>query len=351
MMTKPPIFILSCERSGSTLLQTLLDAHPSIAMPPETDIYSRFSDLIPCYGDLSQRAHLRRLVRDLLSDWRIQAWGMPCSVQQFMDSIRDLSRAGVFRALFECYARNAQAPRWGEKTTNNVFYLRQILADFPEAQFIHLVRDGRDVAESLRRVGWGVITPPALASAWRRHLLAVCEALADAGPPQFIEVRYEDLVQEPQRVLRTLFGFLDEPYVDAAATYDTTALRKRYSALDAAHASLQGGIVTGKIGRYRERLTRREIEVFESLAGRLLDRYGYAREFADPRPPSTWDSLNSRLRECLHRLWLKCAHLGAPRIYAQHILRSIRRRAGWGARRGLAALTGCLRPGVHRPAA
>ena len=90
----PPFFIVGCVRSGTTLLQTLMDAHPEIAIPTESLLFTRFSGVFRHYGDLRQRANLALLVRDLLTDERIRRWKLAVSVDAFC---RELSEPTLWR--------------------------------------------------------------------------------------------------------------------------------------------------------------------------------------------------------------------------------------------------------------
>lgn len=151
-LKKPPFFIVGHPRSGTTLLQILLDAHPNIVIPPESHIFVRFSEIFNHYGDLSQAYNRQLLVQDILNDEQIKLWNLDISASDFCRQLKDFSVKGIISCLFELYAQRDGKHQWGDKTPQHALYLQEIKATFPNAKFIHLIRDGRDVSESLKRL-------------------------------------------------------------------------------------------------------------------------------------------------------------------------------------------------------
>lgn len=277
---QPPIFIVGAPRSGTTLLQTLVDGYSDIAMPPESHVFARFATLFERYGDLSRDRNLTLFVRDLLTDVRIKRWGLAVSVDAFCLTLADRSVRGVLEHLFALYARQQGKPRWGEKTPTHALYLAEISRIFPDAKFIHLVRDGRDVAESLRRVPFGKKSIWSSARRWRRSVRA-CRAFAQAmGPGAMLEVRYEDLVEDPQAQVNRILVFLGAAPVDVGREVPKTRLTSTYLGLASFHGALGQGISGGQVGKFREILSPRDVAIFEAVAGADLVSYGYRLDTA-----------------------------------------------------------------------
>lgn len=276
-ITPPPFFIVGSARSGTSLLQVLLDAHPEIAIPPESHLFVRFSGIFSCYGDLRDRSNLRLFVKDLLRDARIREWGLRVSVEEFCAPLTSYAIRDVISHLFMLYARKEGKRRWGDKTPLHARYLGDILAVFPEAKIIHLVRDGRDVAESLKRVFKGKESVWANAHRWTRDVMA-CHIFKQRVPVEaFLEVKYEELVRSPAQELNRIFRFLGANGAGAgtASELPDTTLKRHYVGSVSVHRSLQEPISTAKIGCFRQRFSHHEIEVFESIAGEALKVYGY----------------------------------------------------------------------------
>ncbi len=273
-----PIFIVGCPRSGTTLLQITLDAHPNIAIPPESFLFQRFPPVWERYGNLNDETNLRLLAGDLLADERIKDWRLIVSVDEFCRRLDARTIRGAVSLLFQLYAEQKGKSRWGDKTPQHSLYLKEILAVFPDAKFIHFVRDGRDVAESLSRIHIGPKSILSIASYWRKHVMAFHEFKKSLDPSMYVEPRYEDFVRDPAPQQKAIFDFLGEKppekKADDRALPDTDAKRHALSAVSH-HGMLKGGISENKVGIYKSRFSMREIEIFETVAGDALKLYGY----------------------------------------------------------------------------
>lgn len=323
---KAPFFIVGCSRSGTTLLQVLIDAHPNLAMPPESHIYDRFGPFFHLYGDLSDPANRARFIRDLLHDHFIRQWDLSASVEDIERRLKRKDRVGVIDALFSMYAERSGATRWGDKTPERIRHLRQIKADFPNAKLIHLVRDGRDVAEAMRRMVFGPVSAIGLAEEWRREVSYWNEFCRDRGREDTLVLRYEDLVTSPQQTVFQVLKFLGEPEIDTVDSYTATPLTRTLGKQRAWHSSLAKGIDRSKIGIYRNAFTRREIEQIESIAGDTLAEYGYTPEHEAPRAPTRSERQHAWVTDRLVRWTRKLRHPAVVHLELQFRLRAFRAR-------------------------
>jgi Sulfotransferase family len=279
-----PIFVVGCPRSGTTLLSAMLHAHPRIAMPPET----RF--LIPVYrerrrfGDLRVRANRRRLARRMTRpSSRFDDLGLDrrTVIRRIVDGPPTIgSAAGT---VWREYAQSRGKARWGEKRPIYWRYLDVVLRLFPDAQVVHLVRDGRACVASLKQVDWwtgGVLDAMATWTLAERELGRVARRL----PPDAIHrMRYEDLLDDPAGQLGRLCAFLGEDFdaamLDhAAAAGEIVPERKRW------HDRTRERLDPGRVDAWRGVLTGPELGLFELVAGRRLRAHGYAVTGAGARP-------------------------------------------------------------------
>jgi hypothetical protein len=306
---REPFFIVGCSRSGTTLLQVLLDAHPTLALPPESHIYDRFGPFWHMYGDLTARCNRARFIRSLLNDSFIREWRLDATVEDIERRLKRADRVGVIDALFSAYAEGNGAVRWGDKTPEHIRHLREIKADFPGAKLIHLIRDGRDVAEAMRRMVFGPVTAVGLAHEWQREVNHWREYGRDRGNADSLLVRYEDLVTSPRQTVRTVLRFIGEQEVDTVDDYASTPLSRKLASTQAAwHSSLRQGISTDKIGVYRRKFTARDIEVFESIAGATLSDYGYVPDHASGRTVTALQRAYAELADRVVRWARKLLH-------------------------------------------
>ncbi|HET6630829.1 MAG TPA: sulfotransferase [Woeseiaceae bacterium] len=311
-----PFFLVGCSRSGTTLLQALIDAHPNIAIPPESHVYLRFGPIVHTYGDLAVQRKRLRFIRALLSDIFIEEWRLEITVADIEQRLQEPTFLGIVETLFRFYAERHGARRWGDKTPEHIRYLREIRRDFPGARLIHLVRDGRDVAEAMQRMIFYPVTAYGVARVWRdeiRHWQAFC---ATEGEANTLVVRYEDLVTEPRETVASIFRFLGEPVVDTVATYSESSLSRNLDAQGPWHSSLRKGISASKVGIYRRRFTPREIEILEYIQGDDLRAYGYPTVHAAPRAPTPAEKIYALFADRLVR-WYRKLH--DPRVFVHDL--------------------------------
>lgn len=301
---KPPFFIVGCPRSGTTLLQMLLDAHPRIAVPPESHVFDHFADIFRYYGNLERDGNLTLLVSDLLKDVRIRRWKLTAGVQDFCAGLQEKTLRGVISRLFELYAQKEGKSRWGDKTPEHMLHLAGIREVFPEAKFIHLIRDGRDAAESLKRMFFGPSTIDRIAALWKKYILLFESFKPSLPQNDYLEIYYEALVQEPEKILASLLEFLGEGSREDAARLVSEYERKVPQGFDPSIHPLAGKPVSsGKIGIFRRNLSRREIEIFEGIAGGELKTFGYSLVTDGKSRPAAWEKFFWSIEEqCLRFL-------------------------------------------------
>jgi len=285
-MSDQPFFIVGSQRSGTTLLQTYLDAHPDICIPPESHIFEHFAGTYHSYGDLSDSANLLRFIRELLNDATLRCWRLDVSAEDLAMQCQRRDVPGVIDCLFQWYAKREGKTRWGDKTPAHTLYLEDIHHFFPGARYIHLIRDGRDVAESLSRVYFGPNTVDRIALLWQRYILAFQAFKKKIGPEQFLEIRFEDFLKDPEAIMQRICRFLEISEITFNQAVPQTQRRKDYVASDSIHGALSHQPDTSKIGVYQKKLSMRQIEIFEAVAGSELKLYEYALQMENPRGPT-----------------------------------------------------------------
>ena len=281
MMTAPPpdearehpIFIVGAARSGTSLLSRLLNSHPRIAVPFESHIYSTFLPWLKHYGDLSRPGHMERLLDDILSTEMLRHWSPQPDRAATLASLKGNTLHDLVEALFATWARAQGKDRWGEKTPSHVMYWRQLLEGFPQARFLHIVRDGRDVSLSWINARFGPKNIYYSAIRWKQYLTWVAELRAALPAHQFLDVHYDSLLAEPEGTLQRICAFLGESF-DAdmldfhrdPAPYPTDAHNVQ---------ALERPIQRNNTEKWKGALSRDEIRVFEATAGSTLRQYGY----------------------------------------------------------------------------
>lgn len=284
MSEDAPIFIVGSERSGTTLLMALLGHHPRLAVPEVTWYYPRFRAHIRTYGDLADPANFRTLAAEMALGLKTPFFGLPWNPRTIVDEVveraprRDF--AGAFAAILGRYAEDVGKPRWGEKTPHNLFYVREILADFPGARFLNLVRDGRDVAVEQLRSAFGPRNVYAAAQIWRNVQREADRQRAALPPERWLDVPYELLAREPETVLQGVFAFIGEAWDPAVLAFHRGETAQR-RARTRDHRQLGEPVNAAHVGIHRRHLSLHEQAVFAGVAGRELRAAGYALD-VDP---------------------------------------------------------------------
>jgi hypothetical protein len=224
---------------------------------------------------------LRRIA--MLAEWRVDP-------ERVGERLRDGMPPGeAIAAVFETYAAEQKKERWGDKTPMYMQYLPLLEELFPTAQFVHLVRDGRDVACSFLAMPEGVVTktwahPRSVADVacqWRTEVEAARRLGRRIGPGRYLELRYESLVADPERELRAICSFAGLPYEPAMLRHSEHV---DVSAKPHQHSLTRP--LTPRIRDWRTEMTPAEAAGFEDVAGELLAALGYELSTGAPRPPS-----------------------------------------------------------------
>ena len=261
-----PFFIVGCPRSGTTLLSVLLDRHTRLCVPPETGFFAEVAPTLPSPDDESLLATLRGWPR--LPELHLT----PEAVLRRLSG-RQSSIAEVLTAILALYAEAAGKARCGERTPQHLLDVPIIFQHFPHARIVCLVRDGRDVALSLRAMPWGPPTLAAAAELWNTFV-RLGDGFAQQHPDQFRFVYYEKLVTQPEQVLAEVMTFLGErfeprqmePHRSSAAVLARSFAWK---------GQALGPIDPARIGKRRREATDEDNALLDGVLSDELRRHDY----------------------------------------------------------------------------
>jgi hypothetical protein len=273
-MADRPFFVVSAPRSGSTLLRLMLDAHPRLAVPPPGWLFDMVYPYLFSYGDLRQPANLLALAEDILATPTVGKWPGKPTAQALADAAGTPTFADLYAALHRLYARAEGKARWGEKTPRNGFWMDEIRALFPDAQFVHIVRDGRDQAIDISDsmlLPYSVYTGATL---WQRYVSAIRESASRLPADAYCEIRYEDLCASTEATVHKLCAFLGEPFDAGMLSPHETRSAKNWSG-HPLHAKTAQPISTRFCEMYKTRLPAGDVAVLGALIGETLKKFGY----------------------------------------------------------------------------
>jgi hypothetical protein len=278
-------FIVGASRSGTTLLRLMLDAHPWIAIPAETHFYQAVLAIDPGRVDWLDAVIAAIVGSHTWGDYALDAGAFEHAVRA-----RGPRTAGdVLRTFYLMYAGRFGKRRWGDKFPGNTGFMEGIAGLLPEARFVHIIRDGRDVAASLRDTWFRPgDTYESCIAYWAETVLGA-RAQARRGLP-YLEVRYEALVRDAPRALVDVCAFLEIPYDPSMLAYHERAPERlgemgdwdffgRFIARDtllAIHDRTHRPPTEDRIGRWRTDMSPAEANRCAHAAGGLLEELGYA---------------------------------------------------------------------------
>ena len=281
-MTSPKVFLVGCPRSGTTMLRLMLDAHPSLAIPPE-------SHFIPLVARVRSRYEgtggfdAERMARDVVKTLRFRDWQLPEeAVFAEISRSRPNDLAGAIEAFFVAYAKAHGKPRWGDKTPGYSIEMPLIASLFPDARFVHLVRDGRNVALSLMEVPRPPRSFAEAAQVWATRI-RVARRDARALDDRVIEIRYEDLVDDPETGLKRICGHVELEWDPAMLEYHRSDPASAVPQRNWGHHRNLEKPPTSGLRDWRSSMTRADQELFEAIAGEELTALGYERRFPETR--------------------------------------------------------------------
>lgn len=275
-MKPHPFFIIGFQRSGTTLIRMMLDSHPDIAIPLDTvGLWARYSDKLHEYGDVNDLAVQERLVRDLMAEERIQLWHLKRCAEDVLGAIRLPGWPGVIDAFHRVYAESRGKAIWGDKDPGNMTRMDLLVSWFPDARFIHIIRDGRDACLSQLNQSFGFNDLFPCAAAWREEVSWVRRIGRIFGPQRYHEFLYEDLVRNPESTLRGVCTFL-------GLAFDASMMHYHERVSDAIPDSkrhiwplIGEPPRASNAGVWRDRMSPSTRICFEKRAGALLRELGY----------------------------------------------------------------------------
>jgi hypothetical protein len=281
----PAPFIGGATRSGTTLLRLMLDAHPQLAIPSEThfvpDLIARCVDGPVTAEELAAIAtgHAR------WGDFGLEAGELVASLQ----ALDPLNAADATRAFYRLYAAKQGKERWGDKTPGYIRKTQPIQRVLPEARFIHMIRDGRDVALSVLPLNFGPSTVTEAAELWVKRVSTGRYQARAAN--HYTEVTYEQVIAETEPTLRRVCDFIELDFDPAMLAYHERAEeRLAEKARDlpreggrsqpaeariASHALASQAPQADRIGRWRREMSEADVTEYERVAGDLLAELGY----------------------------------------------------------------------------
>jgi hypothetical protein len=272
---KAPVFVLGCPRSGTTYLyHALLSAGDFAIFRSESNV---FNLLAPRFGGLRSAGDRQALMNVWLKSQQFRVSGL--NADEIRKKVVEQCRSGgdFLRLLMEEIARKQGVTRWADCTPDHLLHIPEIKREIPDAVFVHIIRDGRDVALSYAKQGWSHPLPwdrnesLAMAGLYWEWIVRKGQAYGKEIGADYMEVRFEDLVTDPQPTFSRVGAFV-------GCDLDCERIRRAgIGSVSEPNSSFvdEGGSGFDPVGRWKTKMSREEIAAFEALVGELLRELGY----------------------------------------------------------------------------
>lgn len=269
------VFIVGRGRSGTTLLKSMLDRHPDIAIAPESlfviSVYSRYRA-----GKWDKRRVLR-FFNDIWLEGRLQNWGFDKELlkKRLLDNAGTANFSDLCRIVYQEYASQngkKNVAIVGDKNPHYALFLHKLLKIFPDAHFIHLLRDYRDNVLSYKGVTFDLKNTAALSYRWVLYNKNV-KKFASEYPDRSLQVKYEDLVLSSLVTLEKICAFIGVEYKSQMLESNDTSVKINQPW----HKNVSRPPDPGLLSQWESRMSVKDLIIAESIAGKYGQEFGYER--------------------------------------------------------------------------
>lgn len=241
---------------------------------------NNFFKLEPLYGDLRKDANFKRLISDVVTMVELHPypWEIRLDRERIFREARGRDLINIFFAVYNQYLAGTGKKRWGCKSTFMIRHVALIRRYYPDAKFLYLVRDGRDVAASAKKSIFNRYCVYYTARLWKEEQRTGIYWLNKLSPEGILLVKYDELLKDPGGTIGPLCAFLKEPFEEKMLNFFDTQEAKKSAGISAAWANTSKPIMSGNVNKFKTELTGKEIDLFEAIAGPELDYFSYPLE-------------------------------------------------------------------------
>ena len=283
------IQIIGTQRSGSNLLRLILNQFPQISAPHPPHVLKTFVPLLPYYGNLQEDDNFYLLAHDIASFVNANPvpWNeKPLKANDLLAVARSRNLLGLYEGLYTLRAKHDGARIWCCKSMFNEYYTEEMEKGGLMPFYIHLYRDGRDVAVSFKQALIGPKHVYHIAKKWLADQQRALKVGEMAGSARFYSLSYESLISDPETELKKLSDKLGLKYFPGLLSYYLSDESQRTASSGEMWRNVNKPIIKNNIGKFHHDLTPNEIAVFEKVAGSMLERLGY-------KPETPIDAINA----------------------------------------------------------
>lgn len=282
-------FILGNPRSGTTLLRLMLTCHPKIHVPPECGFIIWWAKKYFREGGVIAFSEINKIIDDLISSKKFEFWKLEYDeIKKAFRRLDSINYEKICTILYTLHSNNNGKINavLGDKNNFHTKHILDLNMIFPDCKFIHIVRDGRDVAASYLSIKDCEMTSDyypklkkdieSIAKEWSENLSIVSRNFKELQSSRLLEIKYEDLVTEPQKILRRVCNHLGLEFVNSMLDFHIINKRDKLEPIEFLEWKSQTlePVNNSSIGRYKI-LGKDSLKLFEKIAIKSLSKYGY----------------------------------------------------------------------------
>lgn len=259
-----PVFIIGCQRSGTSLLYRILSETLNIGFGRDNTLFINYIKRLGKYKDLNKKRNLKQLLLDLEKRqvYQRRFSGLNISSDEFISCLEKREYEDIVRTIYAYWALLHGKTRWGGKTPDYTAHQKTLSILFPDVKIIHIIRDGRDVSLSLARLKWGPNDPYTAAKYWKVRVNKGSSGKQILGK-NYTEIKYEDLLKYPEQTFYNIISFLNYSDIDPDR------------AMNDFRENVIPGINADNAYKWKTKMTPADKRIFEIEAGDILENNGY----------------------------------------------------------------------------
>ena len=278
------LFMIGTQRSGSNLLRLMLNQQPAIASPHPPHILERFMPMLSGYGNLETDENFELLIDDVCRMIEVNpvAWaGINLDRNLVKTCCFERSLLAIYGAVHDLMTETKGALVWCCKSLANVHYLPQIESFFPDARYLYIYRDGRDVALSFRKAVVGEKSFYHIAKSWHKEQQLAMAHRETVNGDSFFSLSYEALTANSEKVLREMMRHFTIPFKEEMLQFNISEEAKQTAKCGSLWANVNQPVIKNNTGKFLKEADPEDVRIFELVAGESLDRLGYRRAFTE----------------------------------------------------------------------
>jgi len=287
------IQIIGTQRSGSNLLRLMLNQFAEVSAPHPPHVLRTFVPLLEYYGDLTIKDNFYQLavdIADFVNANPVTWSGVQLVPNELVKRSRENTLLSLYETLYIIKAQQDNAKIWCCKSMFNEYYAHEIEVKGIKPFYIYLYRDGRDVAASFKKAIVGPKHVYHIATKWKEDQEKALEVLSFVGEERFVGIMYEDLISNPEEVLKALSDKLGLVYTTKLLEYYKSNESKSTASSGDMWKNVTLPIIRNNVGKFKDELTDYEIDIFENISGVMLIKLGYRLSAGKKLHPKEYSS-------------------------------------------------------------